>query len=81
MKKLLLLCLVAMFTTLNAQSNPTPSPAQKVEKKAVKSTKVKATKKAAKATNVSYECPMKCTAPAKNPGKCSKCGMELEKKG
>ena len=25
-----------------------------------------------------YMCPMKCTAPSSSPGKCPKCGMELE---
>lgn len=25
-----------------------------------------------------YMCPMKCTGPSASPGKCPKCGMELE---
>lgn len=26
-----------------------------------------------------YQCPMKCTAPQNKPGKCPKCGMNMEK--
>ena len=26
-----------------------------------------------------YQCPMKCTAPQEKPGKCPKCGMNMEK--
>lgn len=26
-----------------------------------------------------YQCPMKCTGPVAEPGKCPKCGMNMEK--
>jgi hypothetical protein len=79
MKKLLILCFIAMFTTINAQSDPKATPAPKMEKKATKMKKGKA-KKVNQVDAAFYECPMKCTAPSKSPGKCTKCGMDLTKK-
>lgn len=35
-------------------------------------------KKSAPAKAAMYECPMKCTAPQDKPGRCPKCGMNLE---
>lgn len=29
--------------------------------------------------NEAYRCPMKCTEPVADPGKCPKCGMNMEK--
>jgi Heavy metal binding domain len=80
MKKLLILCFVAMFSTMNAQADPAATATPKMEKKAKKAKKSKKAKKVNQVDAAFYECPMKCTAPSKTPGKCTKCGMELEKK-
>ena len=31
------------------------------------------------ASEEAYQCPMKCTEPVAEPGKCPKCGMDMEK--